>query len=306
MRNRVLAASLASSILAGCASAPHDAPHRAANTAATAACPADPSWDTPSPPYRIHANTWYVGTCAISAVLITSPQGHVLIDASTDQGAVSVEANIRALGFEPREVRYLVSSHEHIDHIGGLARLHSVTGATVVAREPAATMLERGRNDRGDPQFLTLPTFAPIATVRRIGDGDTLSVGPVVLTAHATPGHTPGGTSWTWRSCDERGECRAIAYADSLTPFSDKVYRYTDEAAHPGVLAAFRQTLVTVAGLPCDILLTPHPDASDLFARLGPRATKPLVDAGACRAYAQTGREKLDARIQKEQTQTAP
>lgn len=295
-----LSVSIAASLLAACASAP---PHAAT---AAGACPAEPNWDEPTAPRRIYANTWYVGTCAISAILITSDAGHILIDGVTDTAAPNIEANIRALGFDPGQVRYILNSHEHIDHTGGIARLARDTGARVVAREPAATALERGKADRGDPQFLSVPGFPPVANVQRIDDGGTLRLGALALTAHATPGHTAGATSWTWRSCDDTGQCRDIAYADSLTPFSDKVYRFSDDAAHPGALAAYRRSIETVAALPCDILLTPHPGASDLLERTGPHPAKPLVDAGACRAYAAAGAAKLDARLEQERAQPAP
>lgn len=292
----VLAASLVSSLLAGCASAPHADQTRVAKAAPPTPCSADPSWDEPTAPRHIYANTWYVGTCAISAILITSEAGHILIDGVTDQAAPRIEANIRALGFEPGEVRYIVSSHEHLDHVGGIARLQRDTGARVVAREPAATALERGHSDRSDPQFLSVAKFAPVASVQRIGDGESLRVGPIVLTAHATPGHTAGGTSWTWNSCDG-ANCRAMVYADSVTPFSDKVYRYSE---NPGMVAAFRNSLTTIAELPCDILLTPHPSASRLLERLEPASGIALTNTNACRAYAATGTEKLDARLAKE------
>jgi len=298
-----LAVSIASLLLASCASAPRS---HGGGAVATSACPAEPNWDEPTAPRRIYGNTWYVGTCAISAILITSDAGHILIDGVTDAAAPNIEANIRALGFDPGQVRYVLNSHEHIDHAGGIARLVRDTGARAVAREPAATALERGKADRSDPQFLSVPGFAPVPNVQRIGDGETLELGALKLTAHATPGHTAGATSWTWRSCDEAGQCRDIAYADSLTPFSDKVYRFSDEAAHPGALAAFRRSIETVAALPCEILLTPHPGASDLFERMGPNPTRPLVDAGACRAYAAAGAAKLDARLREEQAPPAP
>lgn len=295
-RTGVLAASLTTLLLAACASAPHTGQAGIAKVAPPAPCPADPTWDDPTAPRHIYGNTWYVGTCAISAILITSDAGHILIDGVTDKAAPRIEANIRALGFEPRDVRYIVSSHEHLDHVGGIARLQRDTGARVVAREPAASALERGHSDRSDPQFLSVAKFAPVASVQRIGDGETLRLGPIVLTAHATPGHTAGSTSWTWSSCDG-AVCRAMVYADSVTPFSDKVYRYSE---HPEMVAAFRTTLASIAAMPCDILLTPHPGASDLLERLDPASGIALVDTHACRAYAATGSEKLDARLAKE------
>jgi metallo-beta-lactamase class B len=125
-------------------------------------------------------------------------------------------------------------------------------------------------------------------------DGDSVQLGPVVLTAHATPGHSPGSTSWSWRSC-ERGECRNIAYVDSVTAVSADDYRFSD---HPEYVARFRQSLQVIAGLDCDILITPHPGASSLYERLAGK--EPLADPQSCRRYAQVGLAALDARLAKE------
>lgn len=276
--------------------------------AASRSCKADAGWNDPSPPRHIHGDTWYVGTCGLSSILITSPQGHVLIDGATEPAAPLIEANIRALGFKVEDVRYIVNSHEHFDHAAGIARLQRDSGATVVAREPAATTLEHGKGDRSDPQFLSIEGFAPVQNVRRIKNGETLRLGPIALTAHATPGHTPGGTSWTWDSCapDDTGNCLHMVYADSLTALSDDEYRYGDDAQHPGMLSAFRQSLTTVAALPCDVLLTPHPSASSMWTRIGPDAHGPLADSSACRVYVETARIKLDARLAEERDGSVP
>jgi len=262
---------------------------------AAAACRDDSGWDDPATPLRLHGETWYVGTCGISALLVTSPGGHVLIDGATPKAGAQVVDNIRALGFEPTDVKAIVLSHEHFDHAGGLAELQRATGAPVLAREPAVDTLRRGASDRSDPQFLVLESFPPVTDVRAIADDEVVRVGTIALQAIPTPGHTAGGTSWTWRSCEE-GDCRQIVYADSLTAISDDEYRYSDDA-HPGVVARFRDTLARVAALDCDILVTPHPSASGLWARIGPAASAPLVDAGACHAYARKARERLDKRL---------
>ncbi len=263
---------------------------------ATITCSADPGWDDPATPRRLHGNTWYVGTCGISALLVTSPEGHILIDGATPKGGEQIMANIRALGFRPEDVRAIVFSHEHRDHAGGLALLQQATGAPVYARAPAVETLQRGASDRGDPQFLVLEPFPAVGNVRAISDDQVVRVGPLALQAIPTPGHTAGGTSWTWRSCDGP-DCRQLVYADSLTAISDDEYRYSDEVAHPGVVARFRQTLARVADLQCDILVTPHPGASQLWSRLGPGATQPLVETGACRAYARAATDRLDKRL---------
>lgn len=141
----------------------------------------------------MYGNTWYVGTCGISALLLTSDEGHVLIDAATPQAAPQILANIRALGFEPADVRAIVFSHEHFDHAGSLAELQEATGAPVYARAPAVATLKRGASDRNDPQHEVLDPFAPVRKVVVVADDGVVRVGPLALQAVPTPGHTPGG-----------------------------------------------------------------------------------------------------------------
>ncbi len=268
-----------------------------ASDATTAkACADDAGWNDPATPLKVYGNTWYVGTCGISALLVTSDEGHILVDAATPQAGPQILANIRALGFKPEDVRAIVFSHEHFDHAGSLAELQQATGAPVYARAPAVATLKRGASDRSDPQHEVLDPFAPVEQVVVLDDDGVVRVGPLALQVVSTPGHTPGGTSWTWRSC-EGDDCRQMVYADSLTAISDDVYRYSDDAAHPGYVAAFRETLARVAALECDILVTPHPSASQLWSRIGPRADRPLVDTSACRTYAQTATQRLDKRL---------
>jgi len=271
------------------------------------ACPAGASvmegWNDRAPPRRIFGNTWYVGTCGLAAVLVTSDQGHVLIDGGTTPAGPLIEANIRTLGFDPQDVKYLLNSHEHYDHAAGLAHLQAATGAPLLARSPAVATLRNGRSDRSDPQFLEEGSaFPAVAEVMAIGDDEVVRVGPLALTAHATPGHAPGGTSWTWRSC-EAGRCLDIAYTDSVSAISDAQYRYLD---HPQMVEAFRRGLDTLAALPCDVHVTPHPLGSNLFIRLQGDAATPLVQPGACRRYAQMGHTQLDTRLAEEAAGRAP
>ena len=294
----MLRISLFFSLLTLPSAATAEAPAAAPKTPALV-CAADAGWDDPAVPRQIYGNAYYVGTCAITAILVTSPAGHVLIDAGTEVGAAHVEANIRTLGFDPKDVEAIVLSHEHWDHAGGIAKLQEATGATVYARGQAAAVLASGKSERSDPQFLIAEAMKPVPNVQKIADDYLLKVGPLALQAHATHGHTPGSTSWTWKSCDGDA-CKTIAYVDSLTAISDDVFRYTDEAAHPGYLAAFRKTLETIAALPCDILLTPHPGASQIWQRIGQEPTQPLIDAEGCRHYAARGAKGLDERVAKE------
>lgn len=298
------AALVAALLAAGCAAAPVPQTVRDATSAApappgTAACPDDAGWNDPTPARRIHGDTWYVGTCGITALLVTSPQGHVLLDAGTEKAAAQVMANIRAAGFRVEDVRYIVNSHAHLDHAGGIAAIQKASGATVVAMDAALPALRTGTNGPDDPQFGHLPGFPAVGATRVIADREVLHLGPLAFTAHATPGHAPGGTSWTWRSC-QSGACVDMAFVDSLTAVSALGYRFSDEAAHPAVLPTLRATFARVATLPCDVLLTPHPVASTMWSRIGPRADRPLVDTDSCRAYADTAARRLEARLAEE------
>jgi metallo-beta-lactamase class B len=283
--------------LAGCAAAQVRAPTAATPPGGSdlaAACAGRDGWSDPAPPARIFANVYYVGTCGIAALLIASPKGHILIDGATAEAAPGIAANIRRLGFDPRAVRILLNSHEHVDHAGGLAALKRLTGARMFARAEARPWLESGTVDAADPQLGTIAAFGGVAVDRTVADGGTVRLGPLALTAHATPGHTAGSTSWSWRACEGR-TCRTIVYADSLTAVGPDSYRFAD---HPALVARFRATFERVAALKCDILVTPHPGASNLFERLAGRA--PVEDPKACADYAAGARRRLDERLARE------
>ena len=251
-------------------------------------------YDKPAPPVRIFGNTYLVGTCGISSILITDPAGDILIDGGTEQDADLIAANVRSLGFQLSDIKYLLLSHEHYDHAGGLSKLQRMSGAQLIASPGEARVLDSGVAGAGDPQQGTSPAFPAVHVDRIIGDGEQVRVGNVVLAAAATPGHTPGALTWHWGSC-QGGICRQIVYADSLTPVSGKDYRFSD---HPEYLAAYRASIARVAALSCDILLTPHPSASDMVKRLGGQV--PLENDNACRDYAAGLTKQLDERLAKE------
>lgn len=282
---------------AGCASqastsaAPASAP---AGKALAAACAGREGWSDTAPPAKIFGNSYYVGTCGITAILIDAPGGLVLIDGATEEAAPSILANIRTLGFDPKNVRTLLASHEHLDHVGGLKALQDATGARVFARREAVQTLTSGEPEAIDPQRGAIPPFKGVTVSGEVKDGEALPIADIGLTLHATPGHTPGSTSWTWKSC-EGGVCRTIAYVDSLSAVSADDYRFSD---HPDYVAMLRATFAKVPTLPCDILVTPHPGASNLFARL--KGDAALVDPNGCRAYAASASKRLDERLAKE------
>ncbi|SFG39559.1 metallo-beta-lactamase class B [Novosphingobium sp. CF614] len=265
------------------------------------ACAGHDGWSDPAPPAQIFGNTWYVGTCGITAILITGDDGHVLIDGGPAEAAGLVLDNIRKLGFRPEDVRWIVSSHEHFDHVGALAALRRATGAKVAALVPAAAVLRSGQPDPADPQYGSIHGFEPTVVDRVLAEGNSLVVGRIAITVHATPVHAPGSTSWTWQSCTPDFSCRMIAYADSASTISADAYRFSD---HRDRIAQVRLGLVRIGALPCDLLLTPHPAASDMMDRFAGKA--PLVNASACRDYAEAARQRFAARLDLEATEPRP
>ena len=258
------------------------------------ACGDSTEWDQPAPPVRIHANTYLVGTCGISSILITGDEGHVLIDGGTEAGAELIAANIRSLGFKLKDIKYLLISHEHFDHVGGIARLQQLTGATLITSAPAEKVLDTGLPGTDDPQAGMHKPFRAANVGRVIGDGGDVRLGNIRLFAMTTPGHTPGALSWRWDDCDG-GVCRTMVYADSLSPISRDDYKFSD---HPEYLAAYRASLTKIAASRCEILLTPHPSASAMKERM--TAKQKLFDPEGCRDYAAALTKRLDERLAKE------
>jgi metallo-beta-lactamase class B len=262
------------------------------------ACGRRDGWSDPSPPSHVFANVYMVGTCGIVSLLITTPEGHFLIDGATAEAAAGIADNIRKLGFDPKDVRYLLATHEHLDHVGGIAELKRITGAKFVTRLAAVAAMTSGLPQSDDPQHDIHLAFEGFKTDMIIEDGDTLRIGKQALTMIATSGHTPGGTSWTWKSCEGK-ICRQIVYADSLNAVSADTYRFTD---HPAYVATLRATIARISGLKeCDILISPHPFQSNFFARLAGEA--PLVDPHGCANYAGGALDRLNARLAKEAAQ---
>lgn len=251
----------------------------------------DMEWNAPAPPVRVHGNTYYVGTCGIAALLIVGEAGHILVDGGTEKSADAVAANIARLGFDIRDVRFILASHEHHDHAGGIARLQQLSGAQLVTSAAAAGVFGTGRASPDDPQFGTLDPFPAARVGRVVGNGDQVLLRDIMVEAIATPGHTGGAMSWRWMSCDG-GVCRMIVYADSLTPVSNKAYRFSD---HPDRLARFRESIARIAASPCDILLTPHPMASRMRERFAKGET--LLDTEGCKVYAAERSAALDNRL---------
>ena len=219
-------------------------------------------WNAPQEPFAIYGNTYYVGTGGLSSVLITSKAGHILVDGATPQTPAQIVQHIRQLGFRVEDVRYILTSHEHFDHAGGIAELQKLSGAIVLASPAALEVLRSGLPDKGDPQYTGLKDdpMTPIAaaSLRAVRDGEVIKLGPLAVTAHHTPGHTRGGTSWSWRSV-EGGKMADIVYADSLNAVAADGARFHGNPGYPSAKADLERSMATISGLKCDVLVSAHP-----------------------------------------------
>lgn len=228
-------------------------------------------WNEPTAPFTIIGNIHYVGTATVSAFLITGDKGHILIDGVVPQSVPQITRNIKTLGFDVADVRYLLNSHAHIDHAGGLAGLQRASGAVMVASAADKPFLEAGAVDHGPTRGVAFP---PVRVDRVIGDGDTVKIGTVTLTAHLTPGHSPGCTSWSTPVTGKDGKahraffhCSATVAGQSLVP-----------EAYPGMVAAFRATFAKLRTQKADVFLANH---DNFFNLAGKRARLAAGDANA-------------------------
>jgi len=256
-------------------------------------------WNEPQNPFRVHGNTWYVGTDGLSSILIETDDGLILIDGGLTQSAALVDANIRSLGFDPLDIRAILVSHAHYDHVGGVNALQRMTQASVFASERGVVPLTSGRLDEGDPQFMAEkidPSFPPVRNVTAVGDGEFVSVGSVNVKAVYTPGHTSNSVTWTWESC-ALGECLNVVYADSLTAVSAQGFSFAASGAADRMI----ESAGKIGDLGCDILLSPHPFFFGMYDKLERIDDgNPFVNSLACTFYAEEALGWLEQRLEAE------
>ncbi|GAB2610020.1 subclass B3 metallo-beta-lactamase [Novilysobacter erysipheiresistens] len=216
------------------------------------------SWRQPVAPFPIADRTWYIGTEGLSALLVKTADGAVLIDGGMPQAADMLLRHMVELGVAPRDLKLILHSHAHGDHAGPLAAIRRATGATLVSNAESAALLARGGSN--DIHYGDDILFPPAHADRLLQDGETIELGGIAFTVHFTPAHTPGSMSWTWtdtRLSDQGdGEPLRIAYVDSL---SAPDYQLLDNPRFPHIVDAYRSGFEAVRNLPCDLLIAPHP-----------------------------------------------
>jgi metallo-beta-lactamase class B len=274
----------------------------AAHAPASIDCRNCAEWNLEQAPFRIHGNSWYVGPRGLSSVLIKTNEGLILLDGALPQSAPLIAANVAALGFDIRELRWILVSHAHFDHAGGVAELQRLSGARVAASPLAVAALERGSIPADDPLagYGAAMDYPAVAGVTAVADGERIELGGLSITALHTPGHTPGGSSWHWQSCVDT-DCRTLLYADSLNAVSHDSFMFGTD---PARVAEFRRSIERVGGLDCELLVAVHPGFTDLLQRhaalAGAEPGDAFVYPGACRDYAAAAAQRFEQRLASE------
>lgn len=268
-------------------------------SAAAIDCENCEAWNQEQAPFRVFGNTYYVGVRGLSAILITSPAGHVLIDGALPQSAPLIVQHVKQLGFKIEDVKLILNSHVHYDHAGGIAELQKITGAKVVASDIAAKVLRTGKAERSDPQFAIVRSYPAVSQVEALGARESVNVGKLRLKVIHTPGHTPGGTSWSWQSCEGK-RCLNMIYGDSLNAISDDSFKYSGDDRYPAAAADMRSSIAALDAAPCDILIAAHPNFTGLWSIIdehGKGDRERLVDPASCKRYAAAGKERFEKRL---------
>lgn len=266
--------------------------------------PTSRSGNRPVVPYRIAGNLYSVGASDVTSFLITTPAGHILLDGGFAETAPIIEANVQKLGFKLEDVKILLSSHAHCDHAGGLAELKRKTGAALWAGAGDADLLARGGH--GDFAFGDKLLFPPVQVDHPVHDGETVSLGGTTVTAHATPGHTRGCTSWSMR-VEEGGKSYDVVFVGSTT--INPGVRLVDRPSYPGIADDYARTFAVLKGLPCDIFLAAHASfysGLEKAARLGKGgAVNPFIDPQGYRDFLAQTEKAYRERLAKEKSEGA-
>jgi metallo-beta-lactamase class B len=258
-------------------------------------------WNTPTEPFHVIGNVYYVGTKGIASYLITSPAGNILMDTAMPEATGQIKANIEKLGFKLSDIKLILNTHAHFDHTGGFAEMKRETGAELVAGAADKPLLEGGYYP-GQESAAALK-FPPVKVDRAVRDGDVVTLGRVSLTAHATPGHSPGCTTWTM-DVKEGAEPHKIIFFCSATVALNQLVK---TPTYPGIVEDYRSTFKRAALLDGDVFLAPHPEMYNMEenrAEIAEGQPNPFVKPGEFHAYVATLQTAFEAALAK-QTEAA-
>ena len=257
------------------------------------------NWAKPIRPYRVVGNIYYVGSEGLSAWLISSSEGHVLLDSGpSPAGAKLIETNIAALGFKPSDVKILINTHAHFDHAGGLAQLKADTGAKVWASRQDEPALKKGQHFGDNDNGLT--PFAPVKVDKTFGDGQKLKLGEATLVAHLTPGHTIGCTTWTTQVVD-RGRSLNVTFNCSISVAGNVL---VGNKAYKTIVADYRASFAQLAALPTDVMLPSHEEQGHLLDKRRKMLSgdvNAFIDPTELPRYVETSRKAFETELARQQ-----
>jgi len=239
------------------------------------------SWNRPFPPYRILGNIYYVGTSGVAQFLIVTPEGHILLDSGFQASVPGLADNVRALGFRFEDVKLLLASHAHIDHVQGHALVRRMTGAQVVASAPDAPVIASG--GKGEPVFDGVYAWTPCPVDRVVADGERVTLGGTTLVAHLTPGHTRGATTWTMEVTEGGRSGRTLSVVFFPSANVNPGVHLVDNPRYPEIAADFQRSFGVWKVLPCDVPLGAHGSFFDMEAKhrrlaSGDATANPFID----------------------------
>jgi metallo-beta-lactamase class B len=253
------------------------------------------TWTEPFAPFRVAGNIYFVGTRGVSSFLLTTSDGHILIDTGLAQAVPQVRANVEKLGFTLRDIRIILSSHAHFDHVEGHAEMQRLTGATVMAVGEDAAALAAGQ----DISALGGPGWKPVKVGRILRDGDTVTLGGVTLTAHLTAGHTKGCTTWTTTVADG-GKSLRVVFVGGVSV--NQGVQLLDNPRHPSIVADYDRTFKVLKELQADIFLAQHPNMFDMEQKVARNAggRNPFVDPEGYQAFVAEAEQSYMAQLKRE------
>ena len=258
------------------------------------------TWSEPFPPHRIVDNVYYVGTHGLASYLVTTPQGHILINSNLDNTVPMIKASVEKLGFRFNDVKILLISHAHWDHCAGSFRVKELTGAKYMVMDADVPEIEAG--GKGNFQYGNTASslYKPVKVDRVLHDGDEVKLGDAVLTARLTPGHTKGCTTWTMKATD-RGKPYNVVIVGS--PNVNAGYKLVNNKLYPQIADDYERGFRVLKALACDVFLGAHGDYYELdkkYPRLKEGQANPFMDPEGYKAYIADREAAFRSELQKQ------
>jgi metallo-beta-lactamase class B len=261
---------------------------------------ATPDWTNPFTPYRIVGNVYYVGSQGLASYLITTPQGHILVNSSLESSVPMIRASIEKLGFRFGDVKILLISHAHWDHCAGSAAVKELTGAKYMVMDADVPEIEAG--GKGNFQYGDSPAsrYQHTKVDRILHDGDEVKLADTVLTAHLTPGHTKGTTTWTMKAKEGNKAYNVVIVG---SPNVNAGYKLVNNALYPQIASDYERMFQVLKSLPCDVFLGAHGNYYGMeakYARMNEGAANPFIDPEGYKSYVAEREQTFRAELAKQ------